>query len=135
MADPITFNSLEIERDFYGKEIHSLLRMIVLDAAEQAMNKHGWIFHVTSLLRTADEDRALGGSGVHVDGRGCDIRTKGVPARTVEAVAKYVNERWIYDPQRPQYLVCFIKPHGTGPHAHFQSHPRTRRRPAAASAA
>lgn len=128
MSDPITFASLEIENDFYGKSLNSLLRLIVMDAAEWALTRLGWLFHVTSLIRTAAEDRELGGSGVHVEGRGCDVRTKGQPPRHVDALVKYVNNRWVYDPDRPALLVLVTKPHGTGPHGHFQVHPHTRRR-------
>ena len=127
--DPITFNSLEMEQDFYSNRVNSLLRRIVLDAAEYAMNRLGWILHGTSCLRTDEEDRALGGSGVHADGRGFDVRTRGVPPKNVEALVKYVNDRWVYDPQRPTMVVLYAKPHGTGPHGNFQVHPHTRRRP------
>ena len=130
--DPITFNSMDMEQDFYSNKINSLLRRVVLDAAEFSMNTLGWILHGTSLLRTAEEDKALKGSGVHVDGRGFDVRTKGQPKKNVDALAKYVNDRWQYDPARPKLLVCFTEPHGSGPHAHFQVHPKTRRRPVAA---
>jgi hypothetical protein len=129
MVDPITFNSLDMENDFYSKQVSSLLRRVVLDAAEYSMNTFGWILHGTSLLRSEEEDKALRGSGVHVDGRGFDIRTRGIPKKTVEALAKYVNTRWEYDSSRPRLLVLFVKTHGTGPHGHFQVHPKTRRRP------
>ena len=35
-----------------------------------------------------------------------------------------INARWRYNPEN-DLQVCFTAPHGTGPHAHFQSHPAT----------
>lgn len=85
---------------------------------------------VTSAVRTAREDRALGGSGVHPAGRAVDLRTRDLPGGPSAAlpVADAINRRWIYDPRRPEKPVALAQKHGTGPHLHLQVHPATRRR-------
>lgn len=132
MADPLRFRSQRLEDEFFGPEIHPLVRLILLEAAEHSLETHGWLFEVTSCLRTAAEDAALGGSGIHVTGRAVDVSARSIPERLVKAVTDWVNARWQYDPQRPQKTVCYSAPHGTGPHLHFQVHERTRARKVAA---
>jgi hypothetical protein len=39
-----------------------------------------------------------------------------------------INERWIYDPERPAMRVAMIHDAGQGIHFHIQVHPRTRER-------
>lgn len=46
----------------------------------------------------------------------------------VQRLADIINEMFVYDPARPNKVVCYVKPHGTGPHIHLQVHPNTRRR-------
>jgi hypothetical protein len=128
VSDPLTFASMMIEEQFYGDQINPLVRRIVLASAEWAMQTHGWLFHVTSAIRTKSEDDALGGTGIHVAGRAVDVRTRSVPDGIVKALAEWVNGLWIYDPSRPDLKVCYTEPHGTGPHAHFQVHQNTRSR-------
>ena len=71
---------------------------------------------------------ALKASGIHCEWRAVDVRTRGRSSAAVEDVARYANEKWVYDPRRPRLRVCFAEPHGTGPHAHFQVHANTRLR-------
>ena len=129
MADPLRFRSQRLEDEFFGPEVHSVVRMIVLEAAEHALETHGWLFEVTSCLRTAAEDAALGGSGIHVTGRAVDVSARSIPDGLVKSVTDWVNARWQYDPLRARLTCCYSAPHGTGPHLHFQVHERTRSRP------
>lgn len=87
----------------------------------------------TSIHRTQQEDEALGGSGVHRVGppwRAFDLGTvaRGITQERADAIAEYVNRRWIYDPGRPQMQVAISKPHGSGPHLHCQAIDATIRR-------
>jgi hypothetical protein len=47
-----------------------------------------------------------------------------------ERIEDEVNERWIYDPDRPKFKVCLYHENrsGRGKHLHIQVHPNTRRR-------
>lgn len=45
-----------------------------------------------------------------------------------EMVAAYINERWLYDPNRPHMKVCMFHDTGKGYHLHIQVHPNTIRR-------
>lgn len=128
MSDPLRFRSQRLEDEFFGPEVHPIVRMIVLEAAERALEEHGWLFDVTSCLRTPAEDAALGGSGIHVTGRAVDVSARSIPERLVSDMTAWANARWEYDPVRPKLTVCYSAPHGTGPHLHFQAHERTRHR-------
>src|SRR5215203_3493208 len=105
-----------------------MVKTIVNDAAQYAKNKWNWEFVITSIFRTPAEDAALHASGIHVDWRAVDVRTRGQSGEVVDDVTKHINRRWVYDPTRPHLKVCFAEPHGTGPHGHYQVHHRTRRR-------
>jgi len=86
---------------------------------------------VTSLARTWEEDRELGGTGVHASGppwRAIDLRTNGWDDPRVRDIAVQVNIEWQYDPERPHKPCALYTEHGTGPHLHLQVHPRTQRR-------
>ena len=128
MSDPLRFRSQRLEDEFFGPEVHPVVRMIVLEAAEHALEVHGWLFEVTSCLRTREEDIAAGGHGIHVTGRAVDVGARSIPEGMVKAITGWVNDRWQYDPQRPNLTCCYSAPHGTGPHCHFQVHERTRLR-------
>lgn len=129
MSDPIMFASTELETQFYGPKLWALVRQITLGAAEYAFNRHGWIFVVTSCVRTAEEDKELHGSGVHVAGRAVDVRTRNIKKDVIADVSQYVNGMWQYDAARPALMVWFDKTHGSGPHAHIQVSHKTKKRP------
>ena len=133
MSDPLRFRSMRLEEEFYSPSIQSLVRVVVLEAAQHALDVHGWLFEVTSTIRTPEEDRAAGGHGIHCTGRAVDVGARNIPDDLVHAVTAWVNGRWQYDPQRGNLTVCYSAPHGTGPHLHFQVHERTRQRQAIAS--
>jgi len=45
-----------------------------------------------------------------------------------QLVAEWINDRWMYDPDRRDMLCCILHDAGAGPHMHIQVHPMTRRR-------
>jgi hypothetical protein len=92
---------------------------------------------ITDIRRSRKQDRAVGGSGVHVAGppyRAIDVGIRVLDANIREAQLKaekicdLLNELWQYDPARPKKPVAYCKPHGTGPHIHLQTHPNTKRK-------
>jgi hypothetical protein len=122
------FESSRLEREWNDPKLSARLKEIVTEAAEYAADKWSWEFTVTSIYRTPAEDAALRASGIHIEWRAVDVRTRGRSQKAVDDVTKYINGRWAYDPTRPHMKVCFAEPHGTGPHGHYQVHPRTKRR-------
>ena len=97
--------------------IHPLLREIVLwvesNYGEQT---------VTSIYR-------IGDAGVHgtLPVRGIDLRDPGED--TARQIMEAVNDRWVYDPDRPAIGCCLYHKNrsNNGRHLHFQVHPRTSR--------
>ncbi len=96
---------------------------------------------VNSIHRTPEHDRRIKGKtkaeyqrGVHTVGppyRAMDISVYSLGSdwqTEVERLANLINDMFQYDPARPNKVVCYVKPHGTGPHIHLQVHPNTRRR-------
>ncbi len=112
----------------------AVLQEIVCEIAELWPNsKQLWI----TCVHRRPEERIPNESGVHTVGppfRAVDIRirnladTSAAAQEKADAIATAVNARWVYDPSRPKLQVVVSKLHGTGPHLHCQSHPRTRRR-------
>lgn len=107
-----------------------LLQDIVMDVAEEWPTSH---MTIGCIYRTHEEDARLRGSGVHPAMRAVDL-----PGRVLSdnpdlawtrlsEIALAVNARWIYDHTRPDKVVCYAAPHGTGPHIHCQVHANTRR--------
>ena len=124
----LKFVSERQEREWNDSKLSRRVKEIVLEAAAYAEQKWGWNFTITSIHRTPAEDAALNASGIHVDWRAVDVRTRGQKQTVVDDVARYINGRWAYDPARPHLKVCFKEAHGTGPHGHYQVHPKTRRK-------
>lgn len=93
------------------------LREIVLELEETA----GFELVVTSLYR-------IGDSGVHgaLPLRGIDIRVRvpGVGA----LLEKSINNKWVYDPERPEMACAILHGVGANLHLHIQTHPHTIRR-------
>lgn len=109
---------------------HPVLRDVVVSGAKvwPALS-----MFLVSIYRPQDANNS-GRSGIHsagppyraVDGSGRNL------ANSTDAcweacglVAEKVNALWVYDPDRPSYVVAVGKKHGTGPHVHFQVHPNT----------
>ena len=88
MNIPIKFVNGELESQWddgegHGVKLHPKLIELVSDFCQYAYAAHGWIPTVTSIVRTAEHDKELSGSGIHVVGRALDIATNGIPAATV----------------------------------------------------
>ena len=122
------FKSNKIKKEWADNQMSPTLKQIVEEAAEFAKEKHKWEFTLTSIFRTPKEDTALGASGIHTLWRAVDVQTKGKRKTAIAAVSKFINERWVYDSNRPNLNVCFKEPHGKEIHAHFQIHPNTKLR-------
>ena len=92
-------------------------------------------FHITSIYRTPEEDTLLKASGIHtsIPHRALDASIHPMALTLLDQqrlalnFARRINRRWIYDPRRPRFKVIVAKQHGTGPHLHIQTHPRTER--------
>jgi hypothetical protein len=97
--------------------IDSNLRSIVM----MVESKFEVEFTITSLYRIGDD-------GVHgtLPLRGIDLRCRDLDFG--DMVAKYINDKWIYDPDRPHKNCAWCHDTGRGLHLHFQSHPNTIRR-------
>ena len=44
------------------------------------------------------------------------------------AIEKWINDNWVYDPDRPDMKCAILHDAGSGMHFHIQVHPMTRRR-------
>ena len=128
MTEPVLFKSFRQEKEWESDLLDPLLQNIVTEFANEAFAKYGWLPTITDILRTKSEDRAMEGTGMHVLGRAVDVRVKGVRQEVLDAMVGWSNARWAYDPKRSQFLVAYAKPHGTGPHIHFQVCASTRRK-------
>lgn len=122
------FVSARQQQEWNDSSLSARVKEIVNDAAVYAQQHWNWEFTITSIYRTPAEDAALHGHGIHPGWRAVDVRNKDQSEAANDDVTRYINERWIYDPARPQFKVCFSEPHGTGKHAHYQVHPNTKRR-------
>ncbi len=94
-----------------------LLAEIILTIAN-----HFDLWTITSAHRPGD-------SGVHGTSplRGLDLRCRDMGVG--EIISKYVNDRWEYDPERPEKQCCmFHQVSNRGWHLHFQVFPKSRRR-------
>jgi len=99
---------------------------------------------IGDIFRTEEEECAIERqtgkkpSGIHktIPHRSIDVQSHnladGVGERWAicQEVAEGINTLWIYDPSRPSMVVAYAGRHGTGPHLHLQTHPRTRKRSA-----
>jgi len=89
---------------------------------------------VRSVHRSAAQNELVGATTlIHVVGppyRAMDISILGLTGGQKEAqrVCDLLNDIWVYDPWRPNKVVAYCKPHGTGPHIHLQVHPNTRQK-------
>lgn len=107
---------------------HPMLQAILLYAADSWPPEN---MIVGDIYRTEEEEKAAGGkSGIHRQGppyRAIDLRVRNLenPQQAAEAIAARVNAKYIYDPTRPEKVVAYAAPHGTGPHIHLQTCPRT----------
>jgi hypothetical protein len=124
------FASPRVEEEWKSGCVFPTTASIVLDGQAYALDRWKWTFVLTCVWRSQPEDRLMEGSGIHCLWRAVDIRDRDISPEAVADLATYLNRHYIYDPQRTALTVCYSKPHGTGPHVHVQSHPRTILRPA-----
>ena len=73
---------------------------------------------VTSAYRKDD-------TGVHKYGRGVDFRTHHITEDEIKTLCEVVNNRWVYDPKRPEKVCLMYHNVGKGPHLHLQAHQNT----------
>ncbi len=118
------FLTPRLEREWNDKRLSSVVKSIVLDA-ELIAAPYKWEFIVTSIYRTPEEDKALGGHGIHPAWRAVDVRTNNTTQKTIDTITAIMNRRWSYDPARPSMVVFYTEPHGSGAHAHVQSYGKT----------
>jgi len=121
-----TQSAERLEQEWNDTKLASNIRQIVDDAAGYAKTTHNWDFVITSIHRTPAEDAALHASGIHIEWRAVDMRTRDQKQEAIDDVAHYVNKKYAYDPTRPHLKVCFKEMHGSAAHAHYQVHPRTK---------
>lgn len=105
----LDFKSYQILKNFTTKEYHPKLA--------QFLSWWGDEFYeiiITSAWRA---------TGFHSTGRAVDLRSW-IYANP-SGMEKYVNDQWVYDPNRPHYKVCVLHDVGKGDHFHIQVHDRT----------
>jgi len=121
------FASDRIRDEWVSGQLWPLARLLTRELCLLALHSD-WTPLLTCIYRTFEEDREIGGSALHCYWRAVDVRTRDVDEATVAHCTDALNERWVYDPERPRLVVALSKPHGTGPHLHLQVHARTRLR-------
>lgn len=129
MAPLINFRDDRVRDEWLSGHVAPLLSQIFLDLAQFSDDIISHTPLVTCIWRSAQEDAMLNGSGIHCLWRAIDIHAETWTDPNMVAMAKYVNDKWIYNPVRPSMKVLLWEPHGTGPHGHLQVSPATILRP------
>ena len=86
-----------------------------------------WLEDETGLTFTVTSYYREGDPGVHgqIPVRGQDLRMR---SRVVgEAIQSLINDRWVYDPNRPGLKCCLLHGEGANMHLHLQVHPNTKK--------
>lgn len=60
--------------------------------------------------------------------RAVDIRSWCYPDSKAYQIMHEINQKWEYDPKRPDKMVAIVHNSGKGIHMHIQVHPNTQRR-------
>jgi hypothetical protein len=113
--------------------IDDRLNKLLLDLANFVWIKYKHILTITDLNRTQAEQDAIYADNenyqdnpwmsVHQVGCGADIRTKTIPVLWLKEIAEYVNNKYVYDPDRPKLQTLRI--HSVrGNHMHLQVLPK-----------
>ena len=70
------------------------------------------------------------GTGVHSTDpvRAIDLRSRNYTEEQIRAREDFINDTWIYDPERPQMKCCIVHDVGRGVHFHLQCCSRTQKR-------
>ena len=97
--------------------INKTLRVILLWVEKET----GFEFTITSLYRMND-------IGVHgqLPLRGTDLRVRDLMSGKV--LEELVNDKWTYDPTRPDKKCAYLHGSGANLHLHLQVHPNTVRK-------
>jgi len=93
---------------------HPLLKQLMRDLED-------WLWFEPTM--TSEYRPGMGGVHDTIPLRAIDVRCKDDSVGF--AAEKYLNERWIYDPQRHDMDVCMYHDAGSGYHLHLQVHPRS----------
>ena len=108
--------------DLYQLEfIHPLLREVMKDKEQEFGSRE-----ITSLYRIGDP-RCHGQLPLRAIDEKCKNKKAG------DLIARWINERWQYDPDRPKMKVAIChetfdeRGRSKGLHLHYQVHPNTRR--------
>jgi len=69
-----------------------------------------------------------GDKGVHgtIPCRGLDIRSHVYYNPSADAIVEDINNKWQYDPNRPNKQIAMVHDVGAGIHIHLQVHPNTK---------
>jgi hypothetical protein len=116
----VRFQKTELKEQFESGHLHPLVVFMVYAAAGYAQHLSGRALWVTSVYREGDP-------GVHGVWRGTDADNDFMSKEHKEEIARFLNERFVYDPERPDMVVCLyhqVAGRG-GDHLHIQVHPRT----------
>ena len=119
------FDSPRIEAEWKSEKLFSMTRAILEDGQAYALERWAWPFYLTCIWRSVTEDMQLEGSGIHPAWRAVDVRDRDQAPDAVADVTAYLNGKYEYDVTRPRLVVCYSKPHGSGPHLHVQAHALT----------
>lgn len=89
------FKTPRLEREFQDA-IDPRLRAVLLDVIYQGRRRFGYQVVITSLYRTPDENKRVGGSPTssHLEGRGGDIRNRDMSSTCRDFVGKYLKSVW-----------------------------------------
>jgi len=87
-----------------------------------------WLEDETGLCFTNTSLYRMDSEGVHgvLPLRGIDLRMRSQIIG--EAIVRWINANWIYDPARPSIMCAIIHGKGSSLHIHLQTHPNTTKR-------
>ncbi len=123
------FKSDRIAAEWADPRLSPLLKQITMAAAGRALERWEWVFTLTCIYRTPEENDALYQNdgkhltGVHTLWRGLDIRTRDADPSAVLDISTFLNDWWDYDPSRDGMRVALLEGGGAGssaPHLHCQ---------------
>lgn len=114
--------TVKTKEDFRDPKLNPMVKAITLYANEYCLEHFGIGLFLTSIYRPGD--------GIHGDHRAIDSDNDALSDDKMREVEAHINEKFVYDPQRPRYKVCIyhtVKGRG-GDHLHMQTHRNTRLR-------
>ena len=90
-----------------------------------------WIYAELDFIKILTSTFRPGDPGPHgtIPCRALDLRSWHLPLSVCRIIEKKINDNWVYDPDRPDMVVCkYHKTKKGAWHFHVQVHPNTRRR-------